>query len=123
MTLSREQIDAARTDLKPERIPVPEWGGDVLMRPLTVGDQEHLDETAPEGLTDRQRALRAVLCSLVDENGERQFEGTMEDLEWFQGALAKTATLLLEEFNRLNGSVKEAVEGFEPAPSEGSTTA
>lgn len=121
MALTREQILASRTSRKPQRLEVPEWGGDVFLRALTVKDQREIaDEREPDE-TDGTYALRALLHSLVDEQGNRILQcGDVGLLEDEDGRIVQR---LLEEFNRLNGSVEEAVAGFEPAPSEARSTA
>jgi hypothetical protein len=76
--LTREQILAAQ-DFKQETVPVPEWGGEVLVRGLTGAQRDEFEASwyTGEG-KDRKLNLenlraRLVALSVVNEKGERQF--------------------------------------------------
>lgn len=84
MALNRDAILGA-VDVQSETVPVPEWGGDVIVRGLT-GDEldafqgsirqfrPSLDGKGMEAvlIQDGMRAKLLVRC-LIDENGERLF--------------------------------------------------
>lgn len=74
--LTREQILKA-DDLKTETVPVPEWGGDVIVRTMTGFEYSKFEQSInspDEGKTDLTN-LRAKLCSMtiVNEEGEKIF--------------------------------------------------
>jgi hypothetical protein len=69
MTLSREEIFAARKDRKPVELVVPEWGGSVFVKHLTVADQVELqNHTQPA-----EMPIAVLIACLVDENEEPIF--------------------------------------------------
>jgi hypothetical protein len=84
--LTKEQILAA-DDIKTERVPVPEWGGEVIVKSLTGRQRDEF-----EGSMIEQRGKRAVMntanmraklvaWSVVDEAGQRLFSnGDIGDL-------------------------------------------
>ena len=122
MSLTREQILAARNreDRKPVKVSVPEWGGDVYLRVMTVGDQAALSED----VKPVDMPVQVLLHCLVDENGARLF--TEEDAD----ALAEEDfPLILRLFNeaaKLNGltskELEEAVAAFGQARDEQQST-
>lgn len=73
--LTAEEILGA-DDLKPREVEVPEWGGSVLMRPMTG---EEAISLVGEGVNRGQVAFRVVSMTLVREDGSRLF--TDEQLE------------------------------------------
>ena len=77
--LTREQILASQ-DLKKERVPVPEWGGDVFVRVMTGTERDAFEETIFKGGGSNigTRARLAAL-TMIDEKGQRLF--TDEDVQ------------------------------------------
>jgi len=71
--LTREEILGA-PDLETERVPVPEWGGAVLVRGLDGVGRETIERAMREGPTD-DLSLRALVVAqaVVDEDGKRLF--------------------------------------------------
>ncbi len=67
MSLTREQILAARKDRKPVRLEVPEWGGEVFVRVMSAADQAELSEDVKAS----ELPVRVIVHCLVDEQGER----------------------------------------------------
>jgi hypothetical protein len=80
--LTRKQIDEAN-DLVTRRIPVPEWGGDVIIRSAMSADQvayEHslvatrIVDDKPQVVSDfTNEQARLVVRCLVDEAGNRLY--------------------------------------------------
>jgi len=76
--LTKEQILAAQ-DIVREAVPVPEWGGEVLMRGLSGIERDafeasvvHMNGRQPRYTLNNLRA-KLVALSVVDEAGERLF--------------------------------------------------
>src|SRR5512139_3678645 len=76
--LTREQILKA-ADIQTERVAVPEWGGEVLVRGMSGAERDAFEASivATDGKKTRVemkniRARMAALC-MVDENGKRLF--------------------------------------------------
>lgn len=110
MSLSREQIFAARALRKPEPLEVPEWGGTVFIKYLTVEEQLEISKHNQPA----EMPVAVLLAALVDED-EKPIFGP-EDF----GELAKEAfTVILRVFavaakqNGLsNAELEEAMENF-----------
>lgn len=131
MLLTREEILGA-DDRRHEDVEVPEWGGTVRVRALSGTERDAYEAGIVQISGDGRRKFtlanaraRLVSLSIVDENGARLFsEGDIEELG------EKSATALERVFDaarRLSGlseeEVEGLVEGFEHAPSGGSTSA
>lgn len=111
--LTRTDILAAK-DMVTEVVPVPEWGGDVIVRGLTGAERDDLESTI---IQQHQRNtkinlhnLRAKMAakSIVDEQGKRLFAD--QDIEALS---AKSAVALQRVFNvaqRLAGMSADDVE-------------
>lgn len=120
MSLTREQILAARKDRKPQRLEVPEWGGEVYIRVLSARDQAELSEdTKPTEIP-----VKVILHCLVDEEGARIFTDDDMDALW-----AEDFPVIMRVFGaaaKLNGlstaELDEAIASFAPAPDEFSST-
>lgn len=111
--LTRDQILSA-AKLRSERVAVPEWGGDVILRELT-GEERDAYETemvSTDGTVIKvdKTNLRAKLVAkcIVDEKNNRLF--TDADVV----ALGKTSAAALsrcfEVVRRLSGMDEEAIE-------------
>lgn len=113
--LTREQILAAE-DLPKETVPVPEWGGDVIVRSMTAVERDDLEAhflseraKSKEGV-DAVRNFRArtlVLC-IVDESGKRLFEKP-EDVDALGRKNAAVISRLFGVVERVNGLSETAV--------------
>jgi hypothetical protein len=114
VTLTREQILAARVDRKPQRLEVPEWGGEVYIRVLSARDQMALsDSSKPE-----ETPIRVLLHSIVDEHGERILRD--EDFEALAGEDFPIIMRIFGSAAKLNGfsnkELEAAIENFGPSP-------
>lgn len=73
--LNRDQILAA-SDLPTETVPVPEWGGEVIVRALTGAERDEYEMATHEAIRNKSSInmrARLVAMTLVDEDGERLF--------------------------------------------------
>ena len=111
--LSREAILQVQ-DLPTERIPVPEWGGEVIVRGLTAAERDQFEQSIVEtrGKDTRVnlrniRAKLVVLCC-VDEQGNRIFRD--EDAEVLGRKSAVALNRVFEVAQRLSGLRPEDVE-------------
>src|SRR5512137_2674378 len=85
MTLTKQQILSTSPRLK--EVEVPEWGGAVFIRPLTIHEQAKLADLGTKyeksSVVDRMQncTLRLVQWSVCDEQGSPLFEaGDLEPL-------------------------------------------
>lgn len=99
--LTREQILEA-DDLKTETVPVPEWGGEVIVRTMTGGEYSRFEKYIIKSGDEQDEQtdltnIRAKLCSLtiVDEAGEKIF--SEEDII----ELAKKSAAALNRVSRV----------------------
>lgn len=97
-------------DLARETVPVPEWGGEVMVQAMTGAERDLFESIVYyDGVRDFDN-LRAKVCamSLVDENGKKLF--SLKDVE----ALGqKNSTALDRVFTvakRLSGIGKQEIE-------------
>ena len=123
--LTREQILAASPRLK--EVEVPEWGGSVFIRPLTIHEQAKLADlgTKYEKSTVVERmkncTMRLVQWSVCDGNGNTLFEAA--DLEPLMAKSASAFLRLQDSILALSGLTEESRRELEKnllsAPSDG----
>lgn len=114
--LTKAQILAVK-DIETEKVAVPEWGGEVLVRGLTARERDQFED----GVVKREgkkttvvlrdaRAKLAALC-MVDEDGQRLFS----DAEVAQLTQKSAAALqrVFDAAQRLSGITAEDVEELE----------
>ena len=124
--LTKKQILEA-DDLSRERVPVPEWGGDVFVKSLTGSERDTFEGAVARvnrsgknrQVTYNVENIRARLCALtiVDDKGVRMFT----DAEI--GALGKKSAAALnrvfEVAQRLSGLTDDDIEALEKNSSDG----
>lgn len=119
--LSKEQIRAAK-DYREEIVPVPEWGGDVVVKGLTGDERDAFERSITErrrdgGLQPSIKQVRAKFVTLVcldapsDEGGKRLFGKT--DIEWIGSKSAVALQRIFEVGTKLSGMSKEDIEELE----------
>ena len=132
--LTKDEILRA-DDLRLERVEVPEWGGEVLLRTMTGTERDAFEAELVEGREQggggvgriNYRNLRARLLALctVGEDGARLFS-TPEDVAALGGKSAGALDRLFKVAQRLNGlsaqEVDDLTKNSEPAPNGGSTS-
>lgn len=127
--LARDEILSVQ-DLPVERVEVPEWGGDVLMRGLTAAERDAFEQSVIEmqgkSAKVKMQNLRAklVALSIVDEDGNRLF--TQADAEALGKKSGAVMSRLFEVAQRLSGmgdkDVEELVGNFaETQPGDSSS--
>ena len=132
--LSRDDILAA-DDRPIERVPVPEWGGDVCVRSLSGAERDRWEQrflkNAPRARPVKGNPydnIRASLCALAicDESGKRLFTSE-KDVEALGKKSAAALNRVFDVARRLNGlsddDVEELAKNSRPGRSGGSTTA
>lgn len=119
-TLSREQIRAVDTDAKTiTRLAVPQWGGDVCIRRLTVIEEERywdiLDDVRNEKHVPQGKRGSTVLMACVNEDGSPLF--TSADAEWLGSDANKDAIqLVAAAIRQLSGVTSEEQSEIEKKP-------
>lgn len=75
MILSKEQILKAE-DLKRETVPVPEWGGEVIVRTMTGAERDAFEGeiTAKKGVNRDNIRAKLLARVIIGEDGKRIFD-------------------------------------------------
>lgn len=120
--LSKKDILLAK-DIKTEKVSVPEWGGDVLVRGLTGAERDEFEGSIVQIEGKKQTMdmgnIRARLCamSMVDEQGVRIFDE--EDVDELGKKSASALQRIFEVTQRLSGLTTEDVENLAKNLSQG----
>lgn len=130
MALLTKDLILAADDIKSERVPVPEWGGEVMVRGLT-GAQRDAWEASMSVRRGKQvipdmrnfRARLVVLC-VVDETGELVFhDGDVESLAGKSGAALDRIYEVAAKLSGIgDGDVEELTKDFGTADGGGSSS-
>lgn len=118
--LTKDEILQA-DDLPTEIVPVPEWGGDVMVRTMTGKDRDELETSIVSDPNKRDLTnLRAkiVAFSVVGEDGKRLF--TSEDVLALGEKNARALDRIFGVAQRLSGftqrDVEELTKNSSPSP-------
>lgn len=122
--LTKDQILAA-DDLGLLKLSVPEWGGDVYIRVMTVGERDAYEnewQRKKETGVDDFRTKFLVRC-LVDEKGNRLFDnGDVAKLATKSARVMNRVWLAAMEHNNLSDqSIEELAKNSDPGPMAGSS--
>ncbi len=117
MVIKRDDIVKTR-ELKTERVFVPEWDGEVIVRELSARERDDFEaslvETTKKGKTvvntSNMRARLVVAC-VVDESGQPIFYPT--DVELLGAQSAAAVDRVFEVARRLSGMTAEDIEDLE----------
>jgi hypothetical protein len=111
--LTKEQIQKA-DDLKTAAVPVPEWGGEVLVRGLTGAERDAFEaeiaERRGKKVQFNLRNFRAklVVRTVVDEKGKRLF--TDQDVKWLGDKSAQALSRVFDKAAELSGLSEDDIE-------------
>ena len=106
--LDRDAILAA-DDLTSERVPCPEWGGDVLVRALPLAERGEFEKAA----SDKDSSSHEVMCRIValcccNPDGTRMF--TLEDAGMLAAKSAPVIMRLMKAATRINAITDADIE-------------
>lgn len=115
--LSRDQIQRAE-DQQTRTVPVPEWGGDVLVRGMSGKERDAFEDATLQqrgkgrNMTReanmRNFRARLVVETVVDEAGRRLFNKS--DLEWLGDKSAAALQRVFNAATELSGMRDEDVD-------------
>jgi len=129
MILTKEEILKA-DDLKSEVVPVPEWGGDVMVRGMTGADRDKFEasivQTRGKDQTLNMVNIRAKLASMTicDEKGHRIFsEADVKELSLKSAVALQRVFVVAQKLSGIGeNDVKELAEGLQENPLEDSAS-
>lgn len=110
MSLNKDQILTA-TDLASKTVPVPEWGGEVIVQGMTAQQRDKmltmLDAT---GAVVPDSEMKAFICAqcIVGDDGQRLF--TDEDIKSLQLKNPKVLDRIAQEALNVSGMSAGAVD-------------
>ena len=108
--LNRKQILEA-DDIKTEAVPVPEWGGDVLVKSMTGTERDAFEQGIIGGKEKvDMKNIRARLCaaSIIDDKGVPVF--SEDDIESLGKKNAAALDKVFAVAQRLSGIGKDDVD-------------
>ena len=110
--LSKEEILKA-DDIVIEEVPVPIWGGSVLVRGLSGTDRDAFEQSVVEGKKMNIANIRARLCAktICDTDGNRLFDDS--DVIALGNKSASALNTVFEAAQRLNGMSADDVKELE----------
>jgi len=127
MSLTRDEILRANDLPAPKAVPVPEWGGEVYVRMLTVGERgewetEAFDESGKPKLDARTMSLKTLVRMLCNENGIPVFqESDIKALSGKNPDVVERVTMEAVRFNGLDfGSAETSEKNSRKATKRGS---
>lgn len=109
MILTRDQILSAQ-DHKIERVPVPEWGGEVCVTTMKAGERDRW-ELGIQGKTIADIRASLLHLTLCDEKGERLFSA--DDIQALSEKASAPIQRLFDASVKLNRVSKEDVKELE----------
>jgi hypothetical protein len=114
--LTREQILSA-ADIQSETIPVPEWGGEVIVKALTGKERDQFEASVVDTSGKRTRfkpeniRAKLVALSVVGEDGKRVF--STSDVERLGDKCAAALERVFKVASQLSGITEADIEELE----------
>jgi hypothetical protein len=121
--LNKEQILSAQ-DIEKKEVPVPEWGGSVMVYGLTLAEKDIWNSSVMANGKASMTGATASLCSLCirNEDGSRMF--TDDDVDALGSKSAIALNRVFQVAQKLSGigldEVEETVKNSEAIQIEGS---
>ena len=107
--LSKSEILKCK-DIESEVVKVPEWGGEVMVKGLTLAEKDDWTESIMSDGEANVKGATAKLCIMCmrDEKGERLFE--LEDVPVIQAKSAAALDRVFQVAQKLSGIGQEDIE-------------
>jgi hypothetical protein len=107
--LNKEQILECE-DIKTEMVQVPEWGGEVAVKGLTLAEKDAWTTSIIQDGEANVEGATAKLCimCMVGEDGGRLFD--LEDVDFVQTKSAAALDRVFQVAQRLSGIGQEDIE-------------
>ena len=108
--LNKHQIFASN-DLKSQIISIPEWGGNIKIRVMSIGERLTLDSLKiDEDDKDMNLAFNWIIKSCIDENDKLLFDDPEEDIKFLKG---KSSDSILKLFNAILSLNKQSQDDID----------
>ena len=118
MSLTKEQIIEANKARPIEKVTIPEWGGDVYVHTLTVGQRLSLAEETQKKNGNATFFIQLVALTTHDDKGNKIWNGDASSINDLDGIATQR---IFDAAAKLNGfaeeEVKELTGKSEPAQS------
>jgi hypothetical protein len=111
MTLTRDEILAKRMELPKETVEIPELGGSVTIRTLTLKEVREIQKLQKSNGEPLSIYPRLVAMACVDEAGRQLFVG--EDIRLIDEFAWPVTDALAKAVLKLNKMIGEETEGSE----------
>ncbi len=108
--LSKERLLAAPPDQVYERVPVPEWGGEVILRSLTRADRMHIHAFLQKH-SDLDPVCVNLAVAMVDESHTAVLPLERKSVEWLMGRNGMVTERLYGRLRTLQSAGDDGVEG------------
>ena len=109
MSLNKHQIFAAK-DLKESFVEVPEWGGKVKLKALSMQEQLDYDTFLSNKPNEIDAALRLVILACVDDSDNKLFNE--EDLKELKKKDSVNLLKVVEAILELNNMKAKSVDNL-----------
>lgn len=107
MLLNKEQIFASQ-DVKTETVSMPEWGGEVTIKAMSIGDQIEFERLNKKSKDTSNIVCNTLMYCCIDEKGERLF--TEEDLKHLEKKSFRAIEKLFKACLELNALSADSLE-------------
>ena len=107
MLLSKDQIFACQ-DVTTETIAMPEWGGEVKIKAMSIGDQIEFERLNKKSKESANIVCNTLLYCCIDDNGDRLF--TEADLKTLEKKSFKAIEKLFRACLSLNALNSDSLE-------------
>lgn len=107
MILTKENIFASQ-DITTQLIPMPEWGGEVRIKAMSIGDQIEFEKLNKKSKDTSNIVCNTLMFCCIDEDGERLF--SEEDLKLLEHKSFRAIEKLFKACLELNALSEESLE-------------
>lgn len=109
MALNKHQIFACN-DLKEKLVDMPEWGGEIKIKALSVAEQLEYDAFISSDPKEIDMALHLIMVACVDSDNKKLFDSS--DVELLKNKSSKNLFRLVNEILSLNKQNPDEVDSL-----------
>ncbi len=109
MSLNKHQIFAA-DDLAEKYVDMPEWGGDVKIKALSVAEQLDYDAFLAKAPSEMDMAIKLILLGCIDDKNNKLFNE--DDADLLKNKKSDSIFKLVSEIIKLNQQRPQDVDNL-----------